>query len=66
MATKKQTAGVEVVLLRDCVFGNAGAVVTVSDHEAQCGAEQGMFDAHPEALAAALNAQKSVGQSSAA
>jgi len=66
MATKKQTAGVEVVLLRDCVFGNAGAVVTVSDHEAQCGAEQGMLDAHPEALTAALNAQKSVSQSSAA
>jgi hypothetical protein len=64
MATKKQTAGVQVLLLRDCIFGSAGTVVTVSDHEAQCGAEQGMLDDHPQALAAALKAPTSSDQSS--
>ena len=50
---KKQSEGVEAFLLRDCVFGSAGAVVLLTESDAQAGVEQGMLDLHPEAIKAA-------------
>lgn len=55
MATRKQSVGVEVLLLRDCVFGAAGELVTLSELDAQSGAQQNMLDVNLEALAAAKN-----------
>lgn len=48
-----QVPTVEAFLLRDCVFGPAGAVVLLTESDAQAGVEQGMLDLHPEAIKAA-------------
>lgn len=54
MATKKDTPEtVEAFVLRDCGFGNAGAIVTLPTADAQVGAEHGMLDLHPAAIKAA-------------
>lgn len=50
MATKKEDAPVEAVLLRDCVFGKAGDVVELSASDAEAGTAQGMIDAAPAAV----------------
>jgi len=49
--TKDQT--VEAFLLRDCGFGKAGDVVTLSIADAEAGKAQGMIDTHPNAIKAA-------------
>ena len=41
---------VEAVCLRDCVFGTAGDVVTLSLADAETGKAQGMLDMHPDAI----------------
>ena len=56
MATKKedkQPESVEVALLRDCVFGACGEVVTLSRPDAEQALAQGMADANPAAVSAA-------------
>jgi len=52
MATKKDPV-VEVLLLRDCSFGAAGQVLTLTASDAAAGQEQGMLDLNPKAIAAA-------------
>ena len=49
---------VEAFVLRDCGFGQAGDVVTVSKAEAETGGQHGMLDAHPNAVKAAKLAKK--------
>lgn len=55
MATKKEFKAdeVEASVLRDCGFGEAGDVVTLSAEDAKTGAKHGMLDLHPEAIKAA-------------
>jgi hypothetical protein len=55
MATKKaeQTSEVQAFVLRDCGFGEAGQVVTLSPSDAETGAQHGMLDLHPDAIKAA-------------
>lgn len=57
MATEKRREAkpdaVEAFVLRDCGFGNAGEVVTLSLNDAETGAKHGMLDLHPEAVKAA-------------
>lgn len=55
MATKKQDApeSVEAFLMRDCVFGKCGEVVTLSPSDAEQAKAQGMADLHPDAIKAA-------------
>jgi hypothetical protein len=55
MATKKQDAPavVEAFVLRDCGFGNAGAVVELPAADAEVGAAHGMLDLNPAAIKAA-------------
>ena len=55
MATTKDKAPetVEAAVLRDCGFGSAGDVVTLSSADAQAGSSQGALDLHPEAVKAA-------------
>lgn len=52
MATKKSDT-VEAFVLLDCVFGNAGEVVTLSAADAELGQKHGMLDVNPEAIKAA-------------
>lgn len=51
MAKKESTDTVEAFILRDCGFGNVGEVVTLSKADAKAGADQGMLDLHPDAIA---------------
>lgn len=52
MATKKDTPQtVEALVLRDCGFGLAGSVVELPDADAKTGAEHGMLDLAPAAVA---------------
>jgi hypothetical protein len=44
---------VEAFVLRDCGFGKAGEVVSLPRADAETGAEHGMLDLHPAAIAAA-------------
>lgn len=55
MATKKdeKPAVVLAAVLRDCVFGKAGAVVELAASDAATGADQGMLDLNPAAIKAA-------------
>lgn len=53
MAKEKLPETVEAFVLRDCGFGQAGMVVTLSESDAKAGAEQGMIDLHPDAIKAA-------------
>lgn len=55
MATKKTETPSEVqaFVLRDCGFGEAGQVVTLSPSDAETGAQQGMLDLNPAAIKAA-------------
>ena len=56
MATKQKefkADAVEASVLRDCGFGSAGDVVTLSVADAETGAKHGMLDLHPEAIKAA-------------
>ncbi len=53
MATKKTPETVEAFVLRDCVFGKAGEVVTLSVADAELGAAHGMLDLAPAAIKAA-------------
>lgn len=56
MATKQKefkADEVEASVLRDCGFGKAGDVVTLSAADAKVGKENGMLDLHPEAVKAA-------------
>jgi len=48
---KEQT--VEAFVLRDCGFGKAGDVVTLSSADADAGKSQGSIDTHPSAIKAA-------------
>ncbi len=58
MATKKSSTAGEAVLLRDCVFGVAGQLVTLAPDDLAAALEQGMADSHPDAIAAAILASK--------
>ena len=51
MATKAPET-VQAFVLRDCGFGKAGEVVTLSAADAETGAMQGMLDLHPDAIKA--------------
>lgn len=51
MAKKETTDTVEAFVLRDCIFGNVGEVVTLSRADAKIGADNGMLDLHPDAIA---------------
>jgi hypothetical protein len=55
MATKKESKSdsVEAFVLRDCNFGKAGDVVELPETDAKLGADHGMLDLHPDAIAAA-------------
>jgi hypothetical protein len=56
MATKKQSESVEsveVLVLLNCGFGDAGQVVLLPLADAQVGAAHGMLDLHIEAVKAA-------------
>lgn len=53
MAKKQDSAEVEAFVLRDCGFGNAGDVVLLPAADAAVGAEHGMLDLAPAAVAAA-------------
>ena len=56
MATKQKeykADEVEASVLRDCGFGKAGEVVTLSAADANIGRDHGMLDLHPEAIKAA-------------
>ena len=50
---EKQLEAVEAALLRDCVFGKCGEVVTLSAADAEQAVAQGMADLHPDAIKAA-------------
>lgn len=50
---KEKTTTVEAFILRDCGFGAAGEVVTLSAEEAEAGKDHGMLDLHPDAIKAA-------------
>lgn len=53
MATEKKTEAkkqVKAFVLRDCIFGKAGEIVTLSPTEIATGEAQGMLDAHPDAV----------------
>ena len=49
MATKKPES-VEAFVLVDCVFGMAGEVVTLSQADAEAGANAGRLDLHIDAV----------------
>lgn len=51
MAKKETTDTVEAFVLRDCIFGNVGEVVTLSSADAKIGSDNGMLDLHPDAIA---------------
>ena len=55
MAKQKESKPetVEAFVLRDCGFGSAGDVVTLSIADAEVGAQNGMLDLHPDAIKAA-------------
>jgi len=55
MATKakKTDALVEAFVLRECCFGSAGEVVTLSHDDAEAGEKHGMLDLNSEAIKAA-------------
>lgn len=55
MATSKDKTPetVEAAVLRDCTFGSAGDVVTLSNADAEAGASAGLLDLHPQAVKAA-------------
>lgn len=50
MAKKETSDTVEAFVLRDCGFGKAGEVVTLSKAEAKVGADDGALDLHPDAI----------------
>jgi hypothetical protein len=52
-APVEQEQKIEAFVLRDCVFGHASEVVTLSLEDAKAGAEHGMLDLHPAAIKAA-------------
>lgn len=52
---KEKAQNVDAVILRDCVFGNGGEVVTVTLSDAETGIEQGMLDTSAEAVKYALS-----------
>ncbi len=51
---KKESAPetMEAFVLLDCVFGKVGEVVTLPLADIEAGAEHGMLDPHPAAVAA--------------
>ena len=51
MATKAPE-NVQAFVLRDCVFGMAGAVVTLTPNDAETGAKAGLLDLNPAAIKA--------------
>lgn len=53
MAKEKPAQEVEAFVLRDCGFGHAGDVVLLPAADAAVGAEHGMLDLAPAAVAAA-------------
>lgn len=55
MATKKEPTQ-KAFVLRDCAFGNAGAVVELPKDQAELGALHGMLDLSPTAIKAAEKA----------
>jgi hypothetical protein len=53
MAKKEsKPATMEALVLRDCGFGKVGEVVTLPLADIEAGAEHGMLDPHPAAVAA--------------
>lgn len=53
MAKEKTPQEVEAFVLRDCAFGRAGEVVTITSADADLGSIHGMLDLHPDAIKAA-------------
>lgn len=53
MAKEKTSPEIEACVLRDCGFGKAGEVVTLSAPDAEAGRQHGMLDLHPDAIKAA-------------
>lgn len=49
---KLEEVFVEAFVLRDCVFGKAGEIVSLQEIEAKTGKEQGMLDLEAEAIEA--------------
>lgn len=58
MAKKEKSDSVEAFVLRDCAFGVAGAVVTLSESDAEIGRVNGMLDLHSDAIAHAKGESK--------